>query len=47
MATEALNSGMPITSIQALLGHVKVDTTVRYARTSAIKAEVDYKKYMR
>lgn len=47
MATEALNSGMPITSIQALLGHVKVDTTVRYAHTSATKAELDYKKHMR
>ena len=47
MATDALRSGMPITSIQTLLGHSNVNTTIHYAHTSVSKAEQDYKHYMR
>ena len=32
LATRLLNEGMPITSLQRLLGHEKLDTTLVYAR---------------
>lgn len=47
MATHAINSGMPIESIQSLLGHSNIETTLRYAHVSNSKIEADYKKYMK
>ena len=35
MATEAINRGMPIEQVQRLLGHAKIDTTMRYAHVVA------------
>ena len=33
-ATQALQSGMPVTDVQQLLGHASVNTTMVYAHTS-------------
>ena len=42
LATRLLNVGMPITSIQRLLGHEKVDTTLIYARVHNETVRRDY-----
>jgi site-specific recombinase XerD len=41
-ATQLLNAGCRITSIQALLGHKKLDTTMIYARVHDKTVEQDY-----
>jgi len=41
-ATELLNAGCPVTSIQAILGHKKLDTTMIYARVHDKTVEQDY-----
>lgn len=47
MATTAINNGMPIESVQALLGHSTVTTTMRYAHVSTNKVKRDHDLYMR
>jgi site-specific recombinase XerD len=44
-ATDMLNSGCPITSIQTILGHKSVQTTERYAKVAQTTAASDYLKY--
>jgi site-specific recombinase XerD len=46
MATDLLNAGADIVTIQYLLGHSKIKTTMRYARLSNQKARVDYYQAM-
>jgi len=41
-ATQLLNSGCPVTSIQKLLGHKKLNTTMVYARAYDATVEADY-----
>jgi len=41
-ATQLLNAGCPVTSIQKLLGHKKLNTTMVYARAYDQTVEVDY-----
>jgi len=41
-ATQLLNAGCRITSIQALLGHKKLNTTMIYARVHDQTVEIDY-----
>jgi site-specific recombinase XerD len=45
-ATTALNNGMPIESLQILLGHDNVETTRRYAKVSLAKVSQDYAQTM-
>jgi site-specific recombinase XerD len=42
LATRLLNEGMPITSLQRLLGHEKLDTTLVYARVHNETVRRDY-----
>ena len=46
LATQLLNVGMDITSIQKLLGHQHVTTTQIYARVYDATVEADYRKAM-
>ena len=47
MATTAIERGMPIESVQAILGHTSISTTLRYAHMSTDKIRRDHKTYMR
>jgi len=42
MATNLLNAGAEVVTIQYLLGHRRITTTMRYARLSNLKAQRDY-----
>jgi site-specific recombinase XerD len=42
-ATMLLNAGMSILGVQAILGHIYVDTTLRYARVHDSVIAKDYK----
>ena len=44
LATRLLNEGMPITSIQRLLGHEKLDTTLIYARVHNETVRRDFER---
>jgi len=44
LATRLLNEGMPITSLQRLLGHEKLETTLRYARVHNETVRQDYER---
>lgn len=46
MATQMLNAGAPLATIQDLLGHSSVTTTQRYCKVSNIKVQQDYYKAM-
>jgi len=46
MATEAINRGMPIESVQALLGHSEISTTMHYAHVSGDKVKADHARYL-
>lgn len=42
MATQLLNAGADIVTIKDLLGHSKIELTMRYSRLSNMKAQCDY-----
>lgn len=46
MATTAINAGMPVESVQAILGHSEISTTMRYAHVSSDKVKQDHKRYL-
>ena len=46
-ATRAIDRGMPIESVQAMLGHEEISTTLRYAHVSKEKVKRDHQTYMR
>ena len=46
-ATAAIERGMPIESVQVILGHSNISTTLRYAHVSKEKVKRDHSTYMR
>lgn len=46
MATEAINRGMPVEQVQMLLGHAKIDTTMRYAQVDQQNVKISHRKYL-
>ena len=45
-ATDALNRGMPVAELKELLGHVKIDTTMIYAKVSNDSLHYNHKRYV-
>ena len=46
MATQALQSGMPIVDISRLLGHEKIDTTMIYAHVNKLDVQAGHRKHI-
>ena len=46
MATKAIDKGMPIEQVQVLLGHTKIDTTLRYANVQQVNVKHSHQKYI-
>lgn len=46
MATVAIDKGMPIEQVQKLLGHEKIDTTLRYALVKQSNVKSAHRKYI-
>lgn len=46
MATQLLNAGADIVTIQALLGHSRIEQTMHYSKLSNMKAQNDYYQTM-
>jgi site-specific recombinase XerD len=46
MATMLLNAGADVVTIQELLGHSKIEMTMRYSKLSNMRAQKDYYKAM-
>lgn len=46
MATLAIYKGMPIEQVQVLLGHTKIDTTLRYANVQQVNVRHSHQKYI-
>jgi len=46
MATQLLNAGADVVTIQELLGHSKIELTIRYSKLSNMRAQHDYYKAM-
>lgn len=46
MATRAIDKGMPIEQVQVLLGHTKIDTTMRYANVQQANVRYSHQKFI-
>lgn len=46
LATRAIDKGMPIEQVQVLLGHTKIDTTLRYANVQQENVRYSHQKYI-
>lgn len=46
LATMAIDKGMPIEQVQRLLGHVRIDTTLRYAMVNQNNVKLSHRKYI-
>lgn len=46
LATTAIDKGMPVEQVQTLLGHVKIDTTMRYAMVNQTNVKLSHRKYL-
>ena len=45
-ATLALQRGMPIDQVQKFLGHARIQTTLRYAKTLNVDVKLSHQKYI-
>lgn len=45
-ATLAIESGMPVTTVQKLLGHASIETTMEYVDMSKVSVIQEYKKFV-
>ena len=45
LATNLINKGMPIQEVAAILGHTKVDTTMKYVYQSAERTKAAYERF--
>ncbi|MCT7824374.1 MAG: site-specific integrase, partial [Lactobacillus crispatus] len=46
LATMAIDKGMPIEQLQQLLGHKRIDTTLRYAMVKQSNVKFAHRKYI-
>lgn len=46
LATMAIDKGMPVEQVQTLLGHVKIDTTMRYAMVNQTNVKLSHRKFL-
>jgi site-specific recombinase XerD len=46
LATRAIDKGMPIEQVQRMLGHIKIDTTMRYAMVNQTNVKNSHRKYI-
>ena len=46
MATRAIGKGMPIEQVQVLLGHTKIDTTLRYANVQQENVRFSHQRFI-
>ena len=46
LATMAIDKGMPIEQVQKMLGHVKIDTTLRYAMVNQANVKMAHRKFL-
>lgn len=46
LATKAIDKGMPIEQVQVLLGHSKIDTTLRYANVQQSNVRYAHQRYI-
>ena len=46
LATNAIDKGMPIEQVQFLLGHTKIDTTLRYANVQQSNVRYSHQKFI-
>ena len=46
LATKAINKGMPVEQVQVLLGHTKIDTTLRYAMVYQKNVKLSHERYL-
>lgn len=46
LATVAIDKGMPIEQLQKLLGHQRIDTTLRYAMVKQSNVKIAHRKYI-
>lgn len=44
--TLAIESGMPVTSVQSILGHASLETTMEYVDMTRVDVKNDYRKYV-
>lgn len=46
LATMAIDKGMPIEQVQCILGHVKIDTTLHYAKVNQHNVKISHRKFI-
>jgi site-specific recombinase XerD len=46
LATRAIDKGMPIEQVQHLLGHIRIDTTMRYAMVNQTNVKNSHRKFI-
>ena len=46
LATTAIDKGMPIEQVQRLLGHQRIDTTIKYAQVKQNNVKIAHRKYV-